>query len=86
MQVVSQFSIFLVNKPGILAQVSRQLAQSKINILAMTMMDSSEHGVLRLVVEEPDMLRSSLASLNLPINETVKETLDWLDRYLGPVR
>jgi cephalosporin-C deacetylase-like acetyl esterase len=23
---------------------------------------------------------------NLPINETVKETLDWLDRYLGPVR
>jgi hypothetical protein len=70
MQLVSQFSIFLVNKPGILAQVSHQLAQAKINILAMTMMDSSEHGVLRLVVEEPDKLRSALGSLNVPITET----------------
>jgi hypothetical protein len=70
MQLVTQFSVFLVNKPGILAQVSRQLAQAKVNIVAMTMMDSSEHGVLRLVAAEPDRLRKALSTLNLPMTET----------------
>lgn len=70
MELVTQFSVFLVNKPGVLAQVSRQLAQAKINVVAMTMMDSSEHGVLRLIASEPEKLRISLASLNLPMTET----------------
>ena len=48
-----QFSVFLVNKPGILAQVTRALADEKINIVAMTLVDSQEHGVLRLVAENP---------------------------------
>jgi hypothetical protein len=70
MKVVTQSSVFLINKPGVLAQVSRQIAQARINILAMTMTDSSEHGVLRLVVEESDRLRTALAALNLPTTET----------------
>ncbi len=70
MQIVTQFSVFLVNKPGILAQVSRQLAASKVNIVAMTMMDSSEHGVLRLVTSDNGRLRTLLANLNLPMTET----------------
>lgn len=70
MELVKQFSVFLVNKPGVLAQVSRQLAQAKINVLAMTMMDSSEHGVLRLVASNPEKLRKTLAELNLPTTET----------------
>jgi len=70
MEVVTQFSVFLVNKPGILAQVARRLAQTKINVVAMTMMDSSEHGVLRLVAGEPDKTRAALAELNLPTTET----------------
>jgi hypothetical protein len=66
----TQFSVFLPNKPGVLAQVSRQLAQAKINIIAMTIMDASEHGVLRLVVSDPQRLRSAMAPLNLPVTET----------------
>lgn len=69
MQLVTQFSVFLVNKPGVLAQVTRQIAQAKVNVLGMTMMDSSEHGVLRLVSTNPDDLRVALASLNLPTTE-----------------
>lgn len=69
MELVTQFSVFLVNKPGVLARVARQIAASRINILAMTMMDSSEHGVLRLVVEKPEVLRKSLKELNLPMTE-----------------
>jgi hypothetical protein len=66
----TQFSVFLVNKPGILAQVTRALADEKINILAMTLVDSQEHGVLRLVAQDPNSTRQVLAGLNLPMTET----------------
>jgi hypothetical protein len=70
MELAPQFSVFLINKPGVLARVSRQIAKARVNIIAMTMMDSSEHGVLRLVATKPDALRSALAELNLPVTET----------------
>lgn len=66
----TQFSVFLVNKPGILARVCQQLADEKINILALSMMDSTEHGVLRLVVETPERARAALAALDVPNTET----------------
>jgi hypothetical protein len=65
-----QFSVFLVNKPGILAQVTQALADEKVNIVAMTLVDSQEHGVLRLVGEEPRIARAVLTKLNLPMTET----------------
>ncbi len=52
-RTATQFSVFLVNKPGVLAQVTGALAHDKINIAAMTLVDSQEHGVLRMVVENP---------------------------------
>lgn len=67
----TQFSVFLANKPKILAQVCQQLADDKVNILALSMMDASEHGVLRIVVADPVRARQSLASLNVPTTETV---------------
>lgn len=71
MQLVKQYSLFLENKPGLLAQVARQLAKSRINVLAMTMMDSSEHGVLRMVVSDgEEKFRSAVDALNLPLTET----------------
>lgn len=69
-RVATQFSVFLVNKPGILAQVTRALAQEKVNIVAMTLVDSQEHGVLRFVDEDPTKTREVLKKLNLPMTET----------------
>ncbi len=69
-QTQTQFSIFLVNKPGVLAQVANALAEEKINILAMTLMDSQEHGVLRLVAQDAAATRGVLKQLNLPMTET----------------
>ena len=66
----TQFSVFLVNKPGVLAQVTRALAESKINIVAMTLVDSQEHGVLRVVAQDPTATRKTLTALNLPMTET----------------
>jgi hypothetical protein len=69
-QITKQFSIFLVNKPGVLAQVTKALAGAKVNIVAMTLVDSQEHGVMRLVVEDPTSARDVLKRLNLPLTET----------------
>lgn len=66
----TQFSVFLVNKPGILAQVTRALADEKINVVAMTLVDSQEHGVLRMVAENQQAAREVLTKLNLPMTET----------------
>jgi hypothetical protein len=66
----TQFSVFLANKPNILAQVCHRLADDRVNITALSMMDASEHGVLRLVVEDPDRARRSLNALNVPTAES----------------
>ena len=70
MHVETQFSIFMVNKPGVLAQVLGEFAEAKINIIAITMMDSMEHGVMRVVFAAPEKAKKVLTKLNMPYNET----------------
>ena len=70
MYVAPQFSIFMVNKLGVLAQVLVEFARAKINITAMTMMDSVEQGVMRVVFATPDKARDVLKNLNMTFNET----------------
>jgi hypothetical protein len=66
----TQFSVFLVNKPGVLAMVTRALAHEKVNLIAVTLVDSQEHGVLRFVPEDAAAARAILTKLNLPTTET----------------
>jgi len=68
--VTKQISVFLVNKPGVLAQVTQALADAKVNIKALTLVDSQEHGVLRLVLENGERGIDILKSLNVPVTET----------------
>lgn len=70
MQIAQQFSIFMVNKPGVLSQVLDTFAKEKINIVAMTMMDSAEHGVMRVVFGGSKRAEAVLAGLNMPYNQT----------------
>ncbi len=66
----TQFSLFLINKPGVLAQVARALAEQKVNIVAMTLVDSQEHGVLRLVADNAAHAQTALGALGLPMTQT----------------
>jgi hypothetical protein len=70
MYIAPQFSVFMVNKPGVLALALGEFAKAKINITAVTMMDSAEHGVMRVVFEKPEKAREVLSKLNMPYNET----------------
>ena len=69
-QTLTQFSVFLVNKPGVLAQVTGALAAEKINLVALTLVDSQEHGVLRMVAEKSADARAVLKKLNQQMTET----------------
>ena len=70
MRIESQFSVFMVNKPGVLAQVLGEFAKAKVNLIALAMMDSVEHGVMRLLAANPQKARDVLTELNLPFKET----------------
>lgn len=70
MYLETQYSIFMVNKPGMLAKVLTAMATAKINVVAMTMMDSMEHGVMRLVGSDSRKIRDVLNGLNAQFNET----------------
>jgi len=60
----------MVNKPGVLAQVLGEFARAKINIVALTMMDSVEHGVMRVVFADAEKAKQVFSRLNMPYNET----------------
>jgi len=51
---VRQISVFLENARGRLAQVTQTLAREKINIRALSLADTSDFGVLRIIVNNPD--------------------------------
>jgi hypothetical protein len=53
MEIVTQLSVFLANKPGTLAAVCEELAKAKINIAALTISDTVDHAVVRMVVSNP---------------------------------
>jgi len=51
---VSQLSVFLENKTGYLNQVLAVLAKYNINIIALTVADTSDYGILRAIVSDPE--------------------------------
>jgi hypothetical protein len=53
MEIAKQLSVFLANKPGTLARVCDELAEAKINIYALTISDTKDHSVVRMVVSDP---------------------------------
>ena len=52
MKVAKQLAVFLENKPGTLAQVVKVLASQGINIEAITVSDTVDHAVVRVVVSD----------------------------------
>ena len=64
METTKQVSVFLENKPGRLANVLLALAREKVNVVALSIMDSHEHSVLRLVVNDVARTIQVLDGLN----------------------
>jgi hypothetical protein len=70
MRLETQFSVFVINKPGVLAAVAGALAAAKVNMTALSLMDSGDHGMLRMVCNDPEKARSVLAGAHDRWTET----------------
>src|SRR5262245_64838502 len=70
MQTRKQITVFLENKPGQLARVLSELARQKINIVALSVMDRHEHGVLRLVTDDEALTAKVIQGSNMPSTES----------------
>jgi hypothetical protein len=70
----------MVTRPGVLSQVCRVLAEAKINIVALTMMDTMEHGVMRLVCANAERGRSALQRANFTFTENEVVAIDMPNR------
>lgn len=57
---IRQLSVFLENKTGYLNQVLNVLARSHINIIALTVADTSDYGIMRAIVSNPEKALEAL--------------------------
>lgn len=73
MEFVPELTARLENKPGRLAKVCAALAKDKINIRALSVMDTDERSVLRMVVDQVEPTRRILTSLG--VEHEVKDVL-----------
>ena len=57
---IQQLSVFLENREGRLDEVLKVLAGNEVNIVALSLADTSDYGMLRMVVSEPQKGRAAL--------------------------
>ncbi|MDK2897368.1 MAG: hypothetical protein PWP04_1488 [Candidatus Atribacteria bacterium] len=57
---MKQISVFLENRPGSLFLVLKKLKELKVNLRAMSLADTAEFGVLRFIVDQPEVLIEKL--------------------------
>ncbi len=67
---VPQFSVFLENKVGALLDLTRLLGQSNIHICGISVVDTADSSVVRMVVDDPDHCRKKLQEAKLRASES----------------
>lgn len=67
---VKQISIFIENRSGRLREVAEILGKNKINIRALSLADTSDYGILRLILDKPEEALVVLKKANFTLSET----------------
>ena len=83
---VQQISIFLENRVGRLQEVTKALADSDINIRALSLADTSDFGILRLIVNKPDETVQILRDAGFTVRENEVIAAEVEDRPGGLAR
>ena len=82
MKRAKQLSLFLDNKPGVLSRVCFFLAKRKVNILGISVIDTHDHAVVRMVVDNPRTASHCLGSEGILVMENDVLILD-LNNKIG---
>lgn len=80
---VEQLSIFIENKSGRLAEITRILGETGINIRALSLADTSDFGILRLIVNDCDKANTVLKEAGFTVSMTEVVAVEVPDRPGG---
>lgn len=67
---VKQISLFMENRTGRLADVARTLGAAGVNIRALSLADTADFGILRLIVDKPNQAYEVLKDARFTVSET----------------
>ena len=68
--MIKQISIFVENKKGRLADITETLAQAGANIRALSIADTTDFGILRLIVDDADNAAAALKEAGITVSIT----------------
>ena len=66
-QIAKQLAVFLENRPGMLARTCEALARAKINILALSILDTVDHAIVRIIVDKTEAAERTLSEIHAMI-------------------
>jgi hypothetical protein len=67
---VKQFSVFTENRVGRLFDLIGLLRENNVHVMAITVLDTTDSAILRLVVDDPDKARELMVNNDFPFTET----------------
>ncbi len=70
---IKQLSVFIENREGSLGEVAQKLAENQINIISLSLADTSDYGMLRMIVSDPKKAKTVLkdAGFSAMITEVI---------------
>ena len=76
--IIKQLSVFVENKRGRLVSIAETLANADVDISALSLADTSDFGVLRLIVDKPEAAKAALneAGVVVKITDVVAAVMD----------
>jgi len=80
---VEQVSVFLENKQGSLEEVTRILKEANVNIRTLSLADTSDFGILRLIVNDVDTTSRVLRDKGFRVSRTTVVAVEVPDRPGG---
>lgn len=80
---VDQLSIFLENRAGRLAEVTRILNEAGVNIRALSLADTSDFGILRLIVSDFETAKAKLKENGFTVGRTAVVAVEVKDEPGG---
>ncbi|MFP4660862.1 MAG: ACT domain-containing protein [Halanaerobiales bacterium] len=78
--MIKQISIFIENKSGRLAEVTRALGENEIDLIAISISDTTDFGILRLIVNKPDQAEEVLKNSGFTVNTTEVIAISVIDK------
>lgn len=87
--IIQQMSVFLENHPGAVVDVLSVLAANKINIKAVSLADTADFGILRILVTNPVEVKAVLQAAGVVVKLTALLAIaveDQPGELVGPIQ